>query len=323
MGNVLIIAEHKDGGLKKVSRAAFAFAKEYVGKQGGEFHILVMGSGVSAVADECLGYGAAKVHVADSADLANYLCESYAPVVVQVAKDKGAEVVAGTASAMTKDLLPRVAGKLEAGMASDVCSINDAGHFERPVWAGNAMVFVEITTPVKVATVRGTEFEPTEKGAASGEKADVAVSVDLGSLKKRFIEFEEIKSDRPELTEAAVIVSGGRGTKGEEGFALVNQLADLLGAAVGATRAVVDAGWVPNDLQVGQTGKVVAPDLYVAVALSGAIQHLAGMKGSKTIVAINKDEEAPIFQVADYGLVADMFKAMPEFIEEIKKVKAG
>jgi electron transfer flavoprotein alpha subunit len=322
MGNVLIVGEFKDGALKKVTRAAFAFAKQYTEKKGGDFHVLLLGQDLSAVADEAMCYGAAKVHVADHADLSAYMAESYSPVVVQVAKAMEAEVIGATASAMTKDLLPRVAGAFDAGMASDILSVTDEGHFARPVWAGNAEVTVEINTPVKVVTVRGTEFEPTPKGDSGGEKVAVDVSVDLGSLKKRFLEFEEVKSDRPELTEATIIVSGGRGTKGEEGFKLVEGLADLLGAAVGATRAAVDAGWVPNDLQVGQTGKVVAPDLYVAAGISGAIQHLAGMKGSKTIVAINKDEEAPIFSVADYGLVGDLFKALPEMVEEIKKAKS-
>ena len=322
MGNVLVVGEYKEGGLKKTTRAAFAFAKEYTAKKGGEFHILLVGQNLDSVAEEALCYGAAKVHVADNKNLAAYLAESWTTVVVQVANDIDAEVVAGTTSAMTKDLLPRIAAKLNAGMASDIVGLTDEGWFNRPVWAGSAIVAAEITTPKKVVTVRATDFEPTEKGESAGEKVDVAVSVDMGSLKKRFLEFEEVKSDRPELTEASMIVSGGRGTKGAEGFKHVEDLADLLGAAVGATRAAVDAGWVPNDLQVGQTGKVVAPDLYIAAGVSGAIQHLAGMKGSKTIVAINKDEEAPIFQVADYGLVADLFKALPELTEEIKKAKS-
>ncbi len=322
MGNALIIAEYKGDALKKVTRAAFTFAKQYTAKKGGEFNILLLGHNMGAIVDECMSYGASKVYVADNESLANYMAESYAQVVAQVAKDSGAEVIAATASAMTKDLMPRIAAKLDAGMASDIIGISDEGYFDRPVWAGNAIVSAEITSPIKVVTVRGTDFEPEPKGDTGGEKVEVSVSVDLGSLKKRFERFEEVKSDRPELTEASTIVTGGRGTKGDEGFKLVEQLADLLGAAVGATRAAVDAGWVPNDLQVGQTGKVVAPDLYVAAGVSGAIQHLAGMKGSKTIVAINKDEEAPIFQVADYGLVADLFKALPEMVEEVKKAKA-
>jgi electron transfer flavoprotein alpha subunit len=322
MGNVLIIAEHKDGVLKKASLAAFTFAKDLAAKAGGEFHVLVIGHDVAAVADQACCYGAAKVHVADNQGLGAYLAESHAIVAAKVAKDISAEVVGATSTAMSKDLLPRLAAKLEAGMASDVLGVNEQGHFLRPVWAGNAVVAAEITTPIKVLSIRGTEFEPAVKADASGDKVDVAVEVDFDGLKKRFLEFEEVKSERPELTEAAAIVSGGRGTKGEEGFKLIEGLADLLGAAVGATRAAVDAGWVPNDLQVGQTGKVVAPDLYMAIGISGAIQHLAGMKSSKTIVAINKDEEAPIFTVADYGLVADLFKAVPELVEEIKKAKA-
>ncbi|RLB57297.1 MAG: electron transfer flavoprotein subunit alpha/FixB family protein [Deltaproteobacteria bacterium] len=322
MGNALIIAEYKDGKLKKGSRAAFAFAREYTQKNGGAFHVLVIGHNVTDVAEQCRRFGAEKVWQADAEGLGPYLAESWAQVVAQVAGDSQAELVGATATALAKDLLPRVAAKLDAGMASDIMGIDDNGYFLRPVWAGNAVVAAEITSPVKVVTVRGTEFEPAPEGEPGGELAPVTVNVDLGALKKRFVRFEEVKSERPELTEAAIIISGGRGTKGEEGFKLVEQLADLLGAAVGATRAAVDAGWVPNDLQVGQTGKVVAPDLYVAVGISGAIQHLAGMKGSKTIVAINKDEEAPIFSVADYGLVADLFKAVPEMVEEIKKAKA-
>ncbi len=322
MGNVLIIAEHKDGKLKKGSLAAFTFARQVADKSGGEFHALILGKDLGAVAEEARCYGAAKVHVADDESLSAYMAESYALVAMQVAKDMGAELVGATSTAMAKDMMPRLAAKLEAGMASDVLGVNDDGHFLRPVWAGNAIVAVEIKTAVKAVTIRGTEFDPVPKGDAGSELVTVAVSVDLGSLKKRFLQFEEVKSERPELTEANVIVSGGRGTKGDEGFKLLEVLADLLGAGVGATRAAVDAGWVPNDLQVGQTGKVVAPDLYIAAGISGAIQHLAGMKGSKTIVAINKDEEAPIFSVADYGLVADLFKAVPEMVEEIKKAKA-
>jgi electron transfer flavoprotein alpha subunit len=321
MGNALIIAEHRDGKLRNVSLPAFTFAKEYTGKTGGEFHILVMGHDLGSVVEEVSCYGAAKVHVADNQDLGPYLAESHAAVAAKVAQDSGAEVVAATSTAMAKDLLPRLSAKLGAGMASDILGFNDQGQFQRPVWAGNAIVDTEITTPVKVVSVRGTEFEPAQKGTSGGDRVDVAVDVDFGSLKKRFLSFEEIKSERPELTEAAVIVSGGRGTKGEEGFKLIEQLADLFNAAIGATRSAVDAGWVPNDLQVGQTGKMVAPDLYFAIGISGAIQHLAGMKSSKVIVAINKDEEAPIFNVSDYGLVADLFKAVPELIEGIKKAK--
>jgi electron transfer flavoprotein alpha subunit len=321
MGNVLIVAEQKDGTLKKASLASFTFAKQYTAKRGGEFQIVLLGKGAGKAADDAMCFGATKVHVAEAEALNAYLAESYAEVLAKLAKEVQAEVVGMTSTSMAKDLMPRLSGKLEAGMASDILGFDDAGHFLRPVWAGAAVVAVEVATPIKVVTVRGTEFEPAVKGASGGQKVPVAVSVDLGALKKRFVRFEEVKSTRPELTEARVIVSGGRGTKGVDGFKLIEGLADLLHAAVGASRAAVDAGWAPNDLQVGQTGKVVAPDLYFAVGLSGAIQHLAGMKGSKVIVAVNKDEEAPIFNVADYGLVADLFKAVPEIVEEIKKTK--
>ncbi len=323
MGNILMIVEHKDGALKKVSLPGISFAKQYTQKTGGEVHLLVMGHNLGAVVEQAKCYGAQKVFVADHESLGAYLTETYAQVAARVAKESGAEVVGAISTSMSKDLLPRLAAKLEAGMASDILSVTDQGWFTRPVWAGNAVVEVEITTPVKVVTVRGTEFEKAPKGDPASGQVNVDVAIDMGAVKKRFVRFEEIKSDRPELTEASVIVTGGRGTKGEEGFKLVEGLADLFNAAVGATRAAVDAGWVPNDLQVGQTGKVVAPDVYFAIGVSGAIQHLAGMKGSKIIVAINKDEEAPIFSVADYGLVADLFKAVPELVEEINKARAS
>jgi electron transfer flavoprotein alpha subunit len=204
-------------------------------------------------------------------------------------------------------------------MASDICGLQFEGGqplFGRPVWAGNAIAWVAIDTPIKFLTVRATEFAPAPRGAAAPIRS---VTPPLaGNVGAKWVRFDETRSERPELTEARVVVSVGRGCKGADGVALVSQLADALGAAVGASRAAVDAGWVPNDLQVGQTGKIVAPDLYIAAGLSGAIQHLAGMKGSKIIVAINKDEEAPIFQVADYGLVGDLFKVLPELTAAVK-----
>jgi len=203
-------------------------------------------------------------------------------------------------------------------MASEVMAIVDAKTFKRPMWAGNVTAVVELQTPTIVCSVRGTEFDAPAAADATSPIERVEVAIDLTSLKTQFVALKEVKSERPELASADRIVSGGRGVKGAEGFKLVEQLADALGAGVGASRAVCDAGWAPNDLQVGQTGKVVAPNLYIAVGISGAIQHVAGMKGSKTIVAINKDAEAPIFQVADYGLVADLFEAVPQLLEAVK-----
>jgi electron transfer flavoprotein alpha subunit len=258
-----------------------------------------------------------------TAGLDHYFAEAFAPVVVEIAKATGATYVGAAATAFGKDLLPRVAARLGAATATEVLGFGGAGPavtFHRPMWAGNVLAEVDLATPIKAFTIRPTEFPAAAKGAA-GEVKPVAAAVDLPSLPVRFVEFKEVKSERPELTEARVVVSGGRGTKGD--FKELEGLADDLGAALGATRAAVDAGWVPNDWQVGQTGKVVAPDLYIAAGISGAIQHLAGMKGSKVIVAINKDPEAPVFQLADYGLVADLFKAVPELREKIKAGKGS
>jgi electron transfer flavoprotein alpha subunit len=239
-----------------------------------------------------------------------------------VARSAQAGYVGAAATAFGKDLLPRVAARLQAAAATEVLSFGGDGvnvTFRRPMWAGNVLAEVELATPVKVFTVRATEFPAAQKEGAGSVVAVAVAAVAPAAVRTRFIEFREVKSARPELTEARVVVSGGRGTKGD--FKEVEALADELNAAVGASRAAVDAGWVPNDWQVGQTGKVVAPELYVAAGISGAIQHLAGMKGSKVIVAINKDPEAPIFQLADYGLVADLFKALPELRAKIKAAK--
>jgi electron transfer flavoprotein alpha subunit len=230
--------------------------------------------------------------------------------------------VLATATALGKDLMPRLAARLNVPMASEIIAINDDGTFVRPMYAGNVLATVELEGPVRVVTVRGTAFDAAKPAASVAPIEKVAATLDPAGLKMEFVAFNEIKSDRPELTEARIVVSGGRGLKSGENFkSVLEPLVDEMGAAMGASRAAVDAGFVPNDLQVGQTGKVVAPELYVAVGISGAIQHLAGMKDSKTIVAINKDEEAPIFSVADFGLVADLFKAVPEMVEAMKKVK--
>ncbi len=320
MANVLIVAEQSGGHLRKATLHALAAGRELARRSGGKLHALVAGSGVAPLAQAVAEYGA-QVHAADAPVLAHYLAESFTPVVADAVRAAQATFVGAAATAFGKDLLPRAAARLGAAMATEVLGFGGEGAavtFRRPMWAGNVLAEVELATPVKVFTVRATEFAPAAK-EGGGAVAPLAVSVDASGLRTRFVDFKEVKSARPELTEARVVVSGGRGTKGD--FKEVEALADELGAAVGASRAAVDAGWVPNDWQVGQTGKVVAPELYVAAGISGAIQHLAGMKGSKVIVAVNKDPEAPIFQLADYGLVADLFKALPELRAKVKAAK--
>jgi electron transfer flavoprotein alpha subunit len=321
MGNVLIVVETHAGSLRTASLPAVTFGKQMAEKAGGKLSLLVIGNNVGKAAEEAAKFGAAEVFVAEDAKLENFLAETYAPIVAKVAKDKGATVIAATSTSTGKDLLPRVAGILDAGLVSDVIAIVGPTSFKRPLMAGNVIATVEVSTPIIVATIRQTEFKPAEAGGA----APIA-KVDAGAIdnaRAEFVSIAESKSERPELTEAKIVVSGGRGMKEGKNFEQVAALADLLGGAMGASRAACDAGMVPNDLQVGQTGKVVAPQLYIAIAISGAIQHLAGMKGSKTIVAINKDPEAPIFQVADYGLVGTWEQALPALTAEIKKLKAN
>ncbi|WP_242333978.1 MULTISPECIES: electron transfer flavoprotein subunit alpha/FixB family protein [Anaeromyxobacter] len=318
MANVLIVAEQFGGAVRKATLHALSAGREVARRTGGTLHVAVLGSGIGPVAEELAGYGA-EVHAADAAVLEHPLAEAHAPVVAELARAVEATHVGAAATAFGKDLLPRVAGLLEAAMATEVLGFGGEGAevtFRRPMWAGNVLAEVALATPVKVFTVRATEF-PAAAKEGKGAVTTAQVSVDAGALRTRYAGFTEVKSARPELTEARIVVAGGRGTKGD--FKPIEALADELNAAVGASRAAVDAGWVPNDWQVGQTGKVVAPELYVAAGISGAIQHLAGMKGSKVIVAVNKDPDAPIFQLADYGLVADLFKALPELAEKLKK----
>jgi electron transfer flavoprotein alpha subunit len=320
MSNVLVIAEQGHGKLRKATLAALTAAKELARRTGGKVSAVLMGRGVGPAAEELASYGVA-VQLADAPALEHYLAESYAAVVADAARGSGAAWIVGAATAFGKDLLPRAAAKLGAAAATDVLALAGEGasvRLLRPMWAGNVVAEVELATPVKALTVRPTEFAPAQK-EAGGSVTPLAVAVAPEALRTRFVEFQEVKSERPELTEARVVVAGGRGTKGD--FKELEGLADELGAAVGASRAAVDAGWVPNDWQVGQTGKVVAPELYIAAGISGAIQHVAGMKGAKVIVAINKDPEAPIFQIADYGLVADLFKALPELRQMVKAAK--
>jgi electron transfer flavoprotein alpha subunit len=317
MSNILVVAEMHEGHIRKSTHSAITFAKNAAAP----FSILVLGQGSKAAAAELTTYGAAKVLTADDAYLANTVAERYAPTIAEVAKS-GYDVVVVTASSFGKDVAPRVAAKLGAGYAPDISSVKaDSGKlvYHRPVFAGNAFATCELTTPVQVVTVRQSEFAPAEATGGSSPIESVALAAkDPAAERVELVATGAAKSERPDLGEAKVIVSGGRALK--EKFAeTLDPLASLLGAAVGASRAACDAGYAPAELQVGQTGRVVAPKLYFAIGISGAIQHLAGMKGSKTIVAINKDPDAPIFQVADYGLVADLFVAVPELIGELKK----
>jgi len=310
--SVLVIAEHDNNELKSSTLHTVTAATKL-----GDITVLVAGAACRAVADAAAKVaGVAKVLLADDAKYANSLAEALTPLIVGLAP--AYSHVLAPATTFGKNVLPRVAALLDVAQISEIIAIESPDTFVRPVYAGNALATVQSADAIKVITVRGTAFEPAATDAGSAAVETVAVAADPGL--SSFIEQKLTKSDRPELTSASRIISGGRGMGGGENFKLLEEVADKLGAAVGASRAAVDAGFVPNDCQVGQTGKVVAPDLYIAVGISGAIQHLAGMKDSKVIVAINKDEEAPIFQVADYGLVEDLFKALPELSAELGKL---
>ena len=307
---VLVIAEHDGAGIASATLNTVAAA----GKMGGDIHLLVVGQGVAAVAQAAAQIaGVAKVLVADNGAYAHLLPENVAPLVVELGA--GYSHILAAATSNGKNILPRVAAALDVDQISEIISVVSADTFTRPIYAGNAIATVQSTAPVKVITVRATGFDPV--AAQGGSAAVEAVAAVHGAGTSSFVGEELAKSDRPELTAAKVVVSGGRGMQNGDNFKYLYALADKLGAGVGASRAAVDAGFVPNDMQVGQTGKIVAPQLYIAVGISGAIQHLAGMKDSKVIVAINKDEEAPIFQVADYGLVADLFEAVPELEQAV------
>ncbi|WP_370599763.1 electron transfer flavoprotein subunit alpha/FixB family protein [Pseudomonas nitroreducens] len=302
---ILVIAEHNNGALGAATLNTVAAAQ----KIGGDIAILVAGQNVGGVAEAAAKIaGVSKVLVADNAAYAHQLPENVAPLIAELGK--GYSHVLAAATTNGKNFLPRVAALLDVDQISEIIEVVSADTFKRPIYAGNAIATVQSSAAVKVITVRGTGFDAA--AAEGGSAAVEAVSGPADAGKSAFVGEELAKSDRPELTAAKIVISGGRGMGNGDNFKILYALADKLGAAVGASRAAVDAGFVPNDMQVGQTGKIVAPQLYIAVGISGAIQHLAGMKDSKVIVAINKDEEAPIFQVADYGLVADLFEAVPE-----------
>ena len=277
-------------------------------KMGGDIHILVAGEGCQAVAEAAAQIdGVAKVLVADNAAYKHQLAENTADLVLELAGDYSHVVAAATTTG--KNFMPRVAALLDVAQISDIIGVESEDTFVRPIYAGNAIATVQSSDGKKVITVRAASFDAA---GTSGSAEIAAIDVVKGSEKSDFVSAELTESERPELTAAEVVISGGRGMQNGDNFKLLEGIADKLGAAIGASRAAVDAGFVPNDMQVGQTGKIVAPQLYIAVGISGAIQHLAGMKDSKVIVAINKDEEAPIFQVADYGLVGDLFEVLPE-----------
>jgi electron transfer flavoprotein alpha subunit len=307
---ILVVAEHDNATLKPSTLHTLGAAKQI----GGEVHVLVAGQGAQAVAQAASeAQGVAKVLIADAPVYKEQLAENLAALVAGLAKDYGH--VLAPATTFGKNFMPRAAALLDVAQVSDISAVKSADTFVRPIYAGNALATVQSKDAIKVVTVRSTGFDavPASGGSAPIEAVPAAADTGLSNLVGR----EIAKSERPELTAARVIVSGGRGMGSGENFKILEPIADKLNAAMGASRAAVDAGFVPNDWQVGQTGKIVAPDLYIAVGISGAIQHLAGMKDSRVIVAINKDEEAPIFQVADYGIVGDLFKIVPELVKEL------
>jgi len=319
---ILVVGEHDGGALTSGTLSTLTAAREIAaaagGESGGDIHLLVAGADCGeAAAAAAKAEGVAKVLHADDAAYAYGIAENLAPLIVKLAEGGEYSHVLAPASTFGKNVMPRAAALMDTQQVSDITQVVDAETFVRPIYAGNAMATVKSSDALKVVTVRATAFEPAPEDGGAAEVEEIETTGDAGLTSFEGQNLTE--SERPELTTAKIVISGGRGMGSGDNFAMLEKIADKLGAAVGASRAAVDAGFVPNDYQVGQTGKVVAPDLYIAVGISGAIQHLAGMKDSKVIVAINKDEEAPIFQVADYGLVADLFQAVPELEQELDK----
>jgi len=309
---LLVIAEHDGAGIKKATLCTVAAAA----KIGGEIHVLVAGHNAGGAAQAAAKIaGVSKVLHADAPQLGEFLAENVAALIVSLAKAYSHVLAPATSNG--KDVMPRAAALLDSQQISEITAVESPDTFVRPIYAGNALATVQSSDAIKIITVRTTGFDAVAADGGSAAVESVAAPADSGL--SSFVGREVSKSERPELTSARIVVSGGRGMGSGEAFKLLEPLADKLGAAMGASRAAVDAGYVPNDWQVGQTGKIVAPDLYIAIGISGAIQHLAGMKDSKVIVAINKDEEAPIFQVADYGLVGDLFQLVPQVVEELNK----
>lgn len=328
MGNILLFIQHVDGKVLKGTLSALSAARELKGPwQANQIVGVALGAGAQVAAKEMLGYGLSSVRYSEDALFEKYRAEPYARGIALAAKELSASTVVGLASSAGKDVLPRVAVLLDAAQASDIIGVNADGSVKRPMYAGNIIAEVELLSSSRVVSVRSTAFSPATQEAGGSECAELALAGDPElHEQQRFGEivgYEISKADRPELSDAAIVVSGGRALGSAENFQkVVFPLADAFGAAIGASRAAVDSGYAPNDWQVGQTGKVVAPNLYISVGISGAIQHLAGMKDSKVIVAINKDPDAPIFEIADYGLVADLFAVAPELTEKVRGLRS-
>lgn len=322
MARILVLAELDQGKFRQSTLAAVSFARQASAPAVWDYDILVIGEGVAAAAEDLRAFGATGVLVAEHPALQHPMAEPYASLVVEAARSRGTTLVVGAASTFTKDILPRAAALLDAGMVSDVVAVQAEGDdwvFTRVLYAGNVLAHLKLAGAVKCVTVRGTAFAPAEKSTETSPLLALRVDACQFPAGVDFVSREERPAGRPDATEARIVVSGGRALKNAADFErLVGGLADVLGAAVGSSRALVDSGITPNSLQIGQTGKVVAPDLYLALGISGAIQHMAGMKDTKVIVAVNKDPDAPIFEVADYGLVADVYTAVPELMEKLK-----
>lgn len=324
MGKVLLFVQHENGRVLKGTLVALTAASELrVAWGASEIVGVALGAGASVAAQEIASYGLSQVVWSESELFTQYRAEPYSRAIALAGRELGADTVVGLASSTGKDVLPRVAVLMDGAQASDVISVNGDGSLKRPMYAGNIIADVELLSSVRVVSVRGTAFAPATKQGSVGATTELDVKRDPELYEQprfgQIVAYEQSKADRPELSDAEIVVSGGRALGSAENFEkVIFPLADALKAAVGASRAAVDSGYAPNDWQVGQTGKVVAPNLYIAVGISGAIQHLAGMKDSKVIVAINKDPDAPIFEVADYGLVADLFQVVPELMAAVK-----
>jgi electron transfer flavoprotein alpha subunit len=320
MSKVLVVLEAANGSIRSHCPPGITAAKQIADARGAELHLLVLGADTSAAANAAASYAVAGVHTITDAALEPFTAEAWADAIVHAVKQIGASVVGGTASSTLRDCLPRAAALLDAPLCAEIVAVKTGDTFTRPISAGRALLDEQVSGDVVFFTARGSEFEPTAVGGGQAPISEIS-GASVSTRGVSVVGIHKTESSRPALTEAKVVVSGGRGMREGANFKVLEDLTDLLGGALGASRAATDAGMVPADLQVGQTGKIVAPNLYIAVAISGAIQHLAGMKGSKVIVAINKDAEAPIFQVADYGLVAKWEDAVPRFVELVQARK--